>query len=199
MLENNLDQFERLASMARSQEDYLQGVIEFFQTRTNTKMTVAAERLAVIAAVTLPVTALSSVMGMNVIVNSQQRPDLRRHPGRGHGRDGGDPADLGQAARLVVRPFMEAAGTIRSTTSAGMSPALPNRRAASRNCGAQVARSTSISRAASSRPASAATTARHISWSGSVRGSIGRSSSSSRSAVTGSPSMACWKYRTTSW
>jgi Mg2+ and Co2+ transporter CorA len=32
-------------------------------------MTIAAERLAVIAAVTLPVTALSSVYGMNLIVN----------------------------------------------------------------------------------------------------------------------------------
>jgi Mg2+ and Co2+ transporter CorA len=32
-------------------------------------MTIAAERLAVIAAVTLPVTALSSIVGMNVIVN----------------------------------------------------------------------------------------------------------------------------------
>ena len=49
--------------------DYLQGVIEFYQTRTNTKMTIAAERLAVIAAVTLPITALSSVLGMNLIVN----------------------------------------------------------------------------------------------------------------------------------
>ena len=74
MLENNMDQFQRLATMARSQEDYLQGVIEFYQTRTNTKMTIAAERLAVIAAVTLPITALSSVMGMNVIVNSQTDP-----------------------------------------------------------------------------------------------------------------------------
>jgi Mg2+ and Co2+ transporter CorA len=37
-------------------------------------MTIAAERLAVIAAVTLPVTALSSVMGMNVIVNSASDP-----------------------------------------------------------------------------------------------------------------------------
>ena len=44
-------------------------MIEFYQTRTNTKMTIAAERLAVIAAVTLPITALSSIMGMNVIVN----------------------------------------------------------------------------------------------------------------------------------
>jgi Mg2+ and Co2+ transporter CorA len=63
------DQFRRIAAMADSQREYLQGVIEFYRTRTETKMTIAAERLAVIAAVTLPITALSSVMGMNVIVN----------------------------------------------------------------------------------------------------------------------------------
>jgi Mg2+ and Co2+ transporter CorA len=74
LLDNSLDQFERLATMARSQEEYLQGVIEFYQTRTNTKMTIAAERLAVIASITLPITALSSVMGMNVIVNSASDP-----------------------------------------------------------------------------------------------------------------------------
>jgi magnesium transporter len=33
-------------------------------------MTIAAERLAVIAAITLPVTAISSIYGMNIIVNS---------------------------------------------------------------------------------------------------------------------------------
>jgi Mg2+ and Co2+ transporter CorA len=65
------DQFRRLAAMAYSQREYLQGVIEFYQTRTGTKMTIAAERLAVIAAVTLPITALSSILGMNVIVNDQ--------------------------------------------------------------------------------------------------------------------------------
>ena len=37
-------------------------------------MTVAAERLAVIAVVTLPITALSSVYGMNIIVNQRTRP-----------------------------------------------------------------------------------------------------------------------------
>ena len=57
--------------MADSQKAYLQGTIEFYQARTNTKMTVAAERLAVIAAVTLPITALSSVLGMNLIVNQE--------------------------------------------------------------------------------------------------------------------------------
>ncbi|TQS42687.1 magnesium transporter CorA family protein [Cryptosporangium phraense] len=63
------DQFGRITAMAEAQSDYLQGVIALYQTRTNTKMTVAAERLAVIAAVTLPVTAISSVLGMNIIVN----------------------------------------------------------------------------------------------------------------------------------
>jgi Mg2+ and Co2+ transporter CorA len=57
--------------MADSQKAYLHGTIEFYQARTNTKMTVAAERLAVIAAVTLPITALSSVIGMNLIVNDE--------------------------------------------------------------------------------------------------------------------------------
>jgi magnesium transporter len=68
-LEDLEDQFRRVAAMADSQREYLQGVIEFYRTRTETKMTIAAERLAVIAAVTLPITALSSVLGMNVIVN----------------------------------------------------------------------------------------------------------------------------------
>lgn len=68
-LEDAVDQFARIGTMADGQKDYLQGVIEFYQTRTNTKMTIAAERLAVIAAVTLPVTALSSILGMNLIVN----------------------------------------------------------------------------------------------------------------------------------
>jgi magnesium transporter len=34
-------------------------------------MTVAMERLAVIAAVTLPITAIASISGMNVIVSEQ--------------------------------------------------------------------------------------------------------------------------------
>jgi magnesium transporter len=68
-----VDQFHRLGVMADGQKDYLHGTIEFYQARTNTKMTIAAERLAVIAAVTLPVTALSSVLGMNVIVNEETR------------------------------------------------------------------------------------------------------------------------------
>lgn len=69
LLEDTVDRFQRLSVMADSQKDYLQGAIEFYQARTTTKMTIAAERLAMIAAVTAPVTAVSSVLGMNLIVN----------------------------------------------------------------------------------------------------------------------------------
>jgi len=69
LIEDSVDQFARLRAMAHGQKDYQVGTIEFYQARTNTKMTIAAERLAVIAAVTLPVTALSSVLGVNFIVN----------------------------------------------------------------------------------------------------------------------------------
>jgi magnesium transporter len=70
------DQYQRLARISRSQLDFLQGVTDYYRTRTDTKMTIAAERLAVIAAVTLPVTAISSVVGMNVIVNGETDPVL---------------------------------------------------------------------------------------------------------------------------
>jgi Mg2+ and Co2+ transporter CorA len=69
LMKDLLDQYERVASISQSQLDFLMGVTEFYRARTDTKMTIAAERLAVIAAITLPVTAISSVMGMNVIVN----------------------------------------------------------------------------------------------------------------------------------
>ena len=69
LMRDLLDQYERVASISQSQLDFLTGVTEFYRARTDTKMTIAAERLAVIAAVTLPITSLSSVVGMNVIVN----------------------------------------------------------------------------------------------------------------------------------
>ena len=74
LVEDAVDQFARIGTMADGQREYLQGVIEFQQARTNTKIAIAAERLAVIAAVTLPITALSSVLGMNVIVNDATDP-----------------------------------------------------------------------------------------------------------------------------
>jgi Mg2+ and Co2+ transporter CorA len=63
------EQFERVRSIGDGEAQFLYGVIDLYQTRVSTKMTVAMERLAVIAAITLPVTAIASVYGMNVIVN----------------------------------------------------------------------------------------------------------------------------------
>jgi magnesium transporter len=63
------DQFDRVRSVADGESQFAFGVIELYQTKVNTKMTLAMERLAVIAAVTLPITAIASVYGMNVIVN----------------------------------------------------------------------------------------------------------------------------------
>jgi magnesium transporter len=64
-----VDQLTRIRALADGEREYLQGVIEFYRARAETKMTIAAERLAVIAVVTLPITALSSIYGMNIIVN----------------------------------------------------------------------------------------------------------------------------------
>lgn len=66
-----VEQFDRVARIAEGQRGYVEGVIEYYRTRTETKMTIAAERLAVIAVVTLPITALASVYGMNLIVNDR--------------------------------------------------------------------------------------------------------------------------------
>ncbi len=71
LMKDLLDQYERVASLSQAQLDFLMGVTEFYRARTDTKMTIAAERLAVIAAVTLPITATSSIVGMNVIVNDE--------------------------------------------------------------------------------------------------------------------------------
>jgi magnesium transporter len=71
IIEDLRDRYRRLDRIATSQLDFLAGVSDFYRGRTDTRMTIAAERLAVIAAITLPITAISSVMGMNVIVNEQ--------------------------------------------------------------------------------------------------------------------------------
>jgi Mg2+ and Co2+ transporter CorA len=71
LLEDIGDQFERVRSLSDGEKEFLFGVIDLYQTRVATRMTVAVERLAVLAAVTLPVTAVASVYGMNVIVNER--------------------------------------------------------------------------------------------------------------------------------
>jgi len=74
LIDDAVDQFHHVCAMADGEKENLQGTIDFYQARTNTKVTIAAERLAVIAAITLPVTAVSSILGMNVIVNDRTQP-----------------------------------------------------------------------------------------------------------------------------
>ena len=68
------DQYVRLTAVADGEKEFVFGVIELYHTRVSTKMTVAMERLAVLAAVTLPITAIASVVGMNVIVHDRTQP-----------------------------------------------------------------------------------------------------------------------------
>jgi Mg2+ and Co2+ transporter CorA len=68
------DMFRRVHRMTDSEQELLAGVIDLYRTRNDTKMTIASERLAVLAAITLPATAISSVYGMNVIVNPHTEP-----------------------------------------------------------------------------------------------------------------------------
>jgi Mg2+ and Co2+ transporter CorA len=68
------DMFRRVHRMTDSEQELLAGVIDLYRTRNDTKLTIASERLAVLAAITLPATAISSVYGMNVIVNPHTEP-----------------------------------------------------------------------------------------------------------------------------
>ena len=96
------DQFDRVRSLADGESQFLFGVIELYQTKVHTKMTVAMERLAVIAAVTLPVTALASVFGMNVIVNDSTQWVQLVAGAPGDGDHQLDAARLGPPPGLVV-------------------------------------------------------------------------------------------------
>jgi Mg2+ and Co2+ transporter CorA len=71
LVEDLVDQFERVRGLCDGEEDFLHGALDIYQSRTETKMNYAMERLAVLAVVTLPITALASVYGMNVIVNNR--------------------------------------------------------------------------------------------------------------------------------
>jgi magnesium transporter len=71
LIEDLINRFERVRSMSDDEKEFAQGVIEFYQARTTTRMNVAMERLALIAAVLLPVTAIASIYGMNLIVGDR--------------------------------------------------------------------------------------------------------------------------------
>jgi magnesium transporter len=71
LIQDLIDRFERVRSMSDSEKEFAQGVIDFYQARTTTRMNIAMERLALIAAILLPVTAIASIYGMNLIVGDR--------------------------------------------------------------------------------------------------------------------------------
>lgn len=73
-VEDLVDRFDRVRGLCEGEQDFLQGVVDFYQSKTTTKMNVAMERLALIAAVLLPVSAVAGIYGMNIIVNDQSQP-----------------------------------------------------------------------------------------------------------------------------
>lgn len=68
------DHFDRLTSLCDGEKEFLQGVLDFYESRTATKMNIAMERLALLTALILPITAVSGFYGMNIIVNDRTDP-----------------------------------------------------------------------------------------------------------------------------
>jgi Mg2+ and Co2+ transporter CorA len=80
MISQLADRFQMVQSMAEGQKDFVHGVIEFYQTRTSTHLTIAAENLANLAvqqnddmrritawvAIIAVPTAVTGFFGMNV-------------------------------------------------------------------------------------------------------------------------------------
>ncbi len=48
-------------------------MVDFYQTRISTRINLATERLALLSAVFLPITAISGIFGMNVVVNANSQ------------------------------------------------------------------------------------------------------------------------------
>jgi magnesium transporter len=69
--EDLIRQFERVRGTVDGEREFLDGVVDFFQTRTTTRIHFAMERLALLTAILLPITAIASIYGMNIIVNAE--------------------------------------------------------------------------------------------------------------------------------
>jgi Mg2+ and Co2+ transporter CorA len=76
LIEDVEDQFNRVRRLCRGQKELLQGVLDFSRTRTSAKMDLAMSRLALLSAVALPISIISSIYGMNLFVFSQTRLDV---------------------------------------------------------------------------------------------------------------------------
>ena len=62
------DQFNQVRRLCRGQKELLQGVLDFSRTRTSAKMDLAMSRLALLSAIALPISIISSIYGMQLWV-----------------------------------------------------------------------------------------------------------------------------------
>ena len=76
LMEDVEDQFSRVRQLCRGQKELLQGVLDFSRTRTSAKMDLAMSRLALLSAVALPISVISSIYGMQVWVFTSTRLDI---------------------------------------------------------------------------------------------------------------------------
>lgn len=70
------DQFGQIRRLCRGQKELLQGVLDFSRTRTSAKMDLAMSRLALLSAVALPISVISSIYGMQLWVFTTTRLDI---------------------------------------------------------------------------------------------------------------------------
>ena len=69
-------EYERLVRMCDGERDFFQGVLDYYEQRINVKINFATERLALIAALVLPLSAVSGILGMNTIVQDRTNVTL---------------------------------------------------------------------------------------------------------------------------
>jgi Mg2+ and Co2+ transporter CorA len=69
VFEDLAKRFTHVRNLCDGEKEFQQGLVDYFEHLTATKMNIAMERLALIAALALPVTAVASIYGMNIIVN----------------------------------------------------------------------------------------------------------------------------------
>lgn len=70
------DQFTQVRRLCRGQKELLQGVLDFSRTRTSAKMDLAMSRLALLSAVAMPISIISSIYGMQLWVFPSTRLDI---------------------------------------------------------------------------------------------------------------------------
>jgi Mg2+ and Co2+ transporter CorA len=76
LLNDVLDQFERIRDLCQAKRELLQGVLDFSRTRATAKMDRAMSRLALLSAVASPVSVISDLYRMDVLVFQQVQLDV---------------------------------------------------------------------------------------------------------------------------